>query len=407
MSLLPVSTPTFAAPLVPPSSPQKMGYESKVAETPPTPSNTPVKTSTAKAKKKKKKHQAKKVVPSASGKVPEISKTEALRKSLLSMDIRIDPKTRGFWLEGGINMPSTEIISDEIVSRLAQCSDIDDNDVLAFTGGFIGLDYASLIGKASGKTIKHVVCVDLSTKIVKFWESIIPVIKASSTHTEAYEKICDLLRRQPDLLQDERVGEANYLGSLQEIPSIQKNVKQLQQEYVQKQIEQWTSQIKAGISWCSESGFQRVKSILDHTFIVTSLDMANPKHIELFSKTLENVGFRLKAYISSNVREYTEQWGDLNQYRQAMKVLVQSPIVSDQTHIIETHPRIGGILKSEPLHTRMLTKKTILSYPLDKVFPSSPGFVKQPAPPFTSISEYVKIVKMGYEMFKQSLAKKG
>lgn len=384
MSLAPVATSAFLDHGIP-SLAYKEPVEHKKSDITLPPTNTPpVKATVAKAKKKKK-HKAKKMDTIDSGKVVEISKADALRKALLSVDIKIDPKSRGWWIEGGINVAMNEYLTIELVDELQKCSDIEDNDVMAFTGAFIGLDYASMIGIASRKPIKHLVCLDLSERVAKFWHAIIPLIKQSTTHLEAYEKICDILKRKPELLQDSTLAQTQYittavqkqivLGS-REVPAIKSN-SELLQEYAKKEISAWNEWIKMGISWCTESNFEVIKSIFDrNAFIVHSLDMTNPTHIASFTKALEMSGLKLKVYLSSNVRECAETFAPLDQFHQAMKVLTRSSIVSDKTYFIDTYPREGGSLKRERLLARLLRLKQITEEPIEKVFPRSPGFNK-------------------------------
>jgi hypothetical protein len=218
------------------------------------------------------------------------------------------------------------------------------NTILAVSG-FFGLNLAAARAESQGQQLDYIIMIDRSQRTEKLWKIVQEIVQKHVLREDALAALKAVLLKTPSDFWRFEYRMPNDLMKLE-------------------------SDINSGNSWLStQAKYAKIRNIFNQGhFIFKRLDLFNSLSVRALSQAISKLNLTLDTVYLSNVREYAEGESALSRFQASVQELL--PIITQQTLVIDTKPRINGLQGSEILVQRVIRK--IVQSNLVSAFPPSP-----------------------------------
>ncbi len=227
---------------------------------------------------------------------------------------------------------------------------------LLAVSGFFGLNAAAMCLKENSGAIEHIIIIDNSIRVQRLWANVEQAVRSAETSEEALGLINAVIVREKEVFWP--ISNEDVLGA-EDQPDV----------YPFYYINQLDREIKAGRSWLSsQQTFMAIKRIFnENRFLFKRLNLFELENVRELSNVIRAHELTLGVVYLSNIREYAEYLNVLPDFHESFKCL--QTCMTNETLIIDTRPRRGGLDQLEPLEQRIIRNK--MKADIERTFPPS------------------------------------
>lgn len=219
--------------------------------------------------------------------------------------------------------------------------------VVIGTSCLYSLDLFSI--QRQGGNLKHLIIIDISEHVNLFWKNFEAIILGAKNRIECLESIT----------QDVKRNCKNYFPKCTSEDVAHDNILLLKLDIFQN------------VSFLSsDDRFKTIQNLfIEKRFAFVQGTFFGSNYIETISEYLLHRDWKIDILYLSNLHEYAESADFLELYRKAISDF--KLVMSDDTNIIDTEPKVNGLENKSLLEQRISNK--FISRPITDIIPCSPS----------------------------------